>query len=101
MQIFDCKTMASYPYGQRDKNVFYKAKEFKARITELKPGEEMPKCDMASYVIFYVVEGIAEVMVNQGKASIKEGQCLISEPATLSMKTDRGVKIVGIQIIKN
>jgi hypothetical protein len=61
----------------------------------------MPKCDMASYVIFYVVEGIAEVMVNQGKASIKEGQCLISEPATLSMKTDRGVKIVGIQIIKN
>ena len=32
MPLFDLKTMKSYPYEERDKNVFYKAKEFKARI---------------------------------------------------------------------
>jgi len=35
MQVFDPKTMISYPYEERDKNVFYKAKEFKARIISM------------------------------------------------------------------
>lgn len=56
---------------------------------------------MASYVIFYVIEGTAEVRVNQEKITFKEGQCLITEPAALSMKTKSGVKIMGIQVVKN
>ena len=35
MQVFNLKTMKSYPYEDRHKNVFYKAKEFKTRIIEL------------------------------------------------------------------
>ena len=101
MQVFDPKTIISYPYEERDKNVFYKAKEFKARIIELPPGGEMPTCAMASYVIFYVIEGAAEVKVNQEKANIKEGQCLITEPAMLSLRTNDGVKIMGIQVVKS
>jgi len=98
MQVLDIKTMVSYPYGERDKNVFYKTKEFKTRIIELPPGGEMPICEMASYVIFFVVNGVAEVRVNQEIVNIKEGQCLIAEPATLSMKTENGVKIMATQI---
>jgi quercetin dioxygenase-like cupin family protein len=101
MQVFNLKEMISYPYKERDSNVFYKAEEFKARIIELPPGREMPTCDMASYVIFYVIEGTAELRVNQEKTNIKEGQCLITEPATLSMKTKDGIKIMGIQINKS
>ena len=100
MPLFDLKTMKSYPYEERDKNVFYKAKEFKARIIELPPGGEMPTCEMLSYVIFYVIKGTAEAKVNQEKIILKEGQCLIIEPATLSMKTQNGVKMMGIQIMK-
>lgn len=100
MQVFDLKTMVSHPYEERDKNVFYKDKEFKARIIELPPGGEMPVCEMVSHVIFYVIDGAAEVKVNQEKANIKEGQCLITEPATLSMKTKDGVRIMGIQVVK-
>jgi len=100
MQVFDLKAMKAYPYEERDKNVFYKAKEFKARIIELPAGEEIPTCEMASYVIFYVIEGAAEVRVNQEIINIKEGQCLITEPATLSMRTNDGVKIMGIQVVK-
>ncbi|MCW7079351.1 MAG: hypothetical protein OCU22_09550 [Canidatus Methanoxibalbensis ujae] len=100
MQVFDLKAMKAYPYEERDKNVFYEAEEFKARIIELPAGGEMPTCEMASYVIFYVIEGAAEVRVNQEKVSIKEGQCLITEPATLSVRTNDGVKIMGIQVVK-
>jgi len=101
MQVFALKTMVSYLYEERDKNVFYKAKEFKTRIIELSPGGEMPTCEMNSYVIFYVLEGEAEVRASLEKVTIKEGQCLITEPATLSMKTEKGVKIMGVQIVKN
>ena len=100
MQVFNLKTMKSYPYEDRYKNVFYKAKEFKTRIIELPPGGEMPTCKMISYVIFYVIKGTVEVKVNQEKTILKEGQCLIVEPATLSMKTQNGVKMMGIQIMK-
>jgi len=101
VQVFDLKAMVSYPHEKRDKNVFYKAKEFKARIIELPPGGEMPTCEMASHVIFNVIKGAAEVTVNREKVTIKERQCLITEPATLSLRTNDGVKIMGIQVVKN
>lgn len=100
MELFDIKIMKAYPYEERDKNVFYKTKEFKARIIELPANGKMPTCEMASYVMFYFLEGEAEVKVNLEKTTIKQGQCLITEPATLSMKTENGVKIMGIQIVK-
>ena len=98
MRIFDLKAMTSHPYSEREKNVFYQAPQFKARNIELPAKGRMPTCAMASHVLFYVVQGEAEVQVNQEVATIKEGQCLVSEPATLSMKTEAGVKILGIQI---
>ena len=61
----------------------------------------MPECKMASYVMFYVVRGTAEVTVEKEKHHIKEGQVLITEPATLSMTTADGVRIMGVQITKN
>jgi len=42
MQVFNLKAMKSHPYEERDKNVFYKANEFKTRIIELPPNGEMP-----------------------------------------------------------
>ena len=46
------------------------------------------------------LKGTVGVKVNQEKTILKEGQCLIVEPATLSMKTQNGVKMMGIQIMK-
>ncbi len=98
MRIFDLRAMPPHPYDEREKNVFYQTPQFKARIIELPAKGSMPTCEMASHVLFYVVQGEAEVQVNQEVATIKQGQCLISEPSTLSMKTEDGVKILGIQI---
>ncbi len=98
MQVFNLKEMKSFEYEERNKNIFFKTEEFKVRIIELPPNGKMPSCEMASYVIFNVIDGSVEVQVNKQSAAIKEGQCLITAPATISMKTEDGVKIMGIQI---
>ena len=98
MQIIDLKKMISSPYEEREKNIFYNVDEFKARIIKLPADGNMTTCKMGSYVIFYVIEGTVDVTVNQEKATIKEGECLISEPENLSMRTTNGVKIMGIKI---
>ena len=100
MKVFDLNKIAAFPYEQREKNVFYQAKEFRTRIIELPQGGQMPTCEMASHVIFYALGGEASVMVNSETVELKEKQCLITEPATLSMTTEKGVKLMGIQVIK-
>ncbi len=100
MKVFNLKTMPSFPYEQRDKNVFYRSPEFKARIIELPPGGSMPDCDMDSFVVFTVIQGTATVNVNGKESRLQSGECLITEPAVLSMKTQSGVKIMGLQITK-
>ena len=100
MKVFDLNKLTSHPYEERDKNVFCQTQEFKTRIIELPPGGQMPVCEMASHVIFVVLDGEATVTVNSETVTIKEKQCLITEPATLSMKTTVGVRIMGVQIAK-
>ena len=100
MKIFNLKSMKSYSHGERDKNVFYKTDEFKARIIELPPGGKMPECKMDSYVIFNFIKGSAEITVDGKTQIVSEGECLITEPAILTMSTEKGVKIMGIQIDK-
>ncbi len=98
MQTFDIMTMVSHSYDERGKNVFYQTPQFKARIIELPAGGGMPTCEMASHVLLYVIQGEVKVQVNEEVADLREGQCLATEPATLSMKTKSGVRILGVQI---
>jgi len=97
---FDIVSMKAYGYDQREKNVFYAIPEFKMRVISLGPGESMPKCDMASYVIFVGIEGEAEVDVGTDRVAISMGQCLVSDPATLSMRSNAGARLLGIQVAK-
>jgi hypothetical protein len=70
------------------------------RLISLGPVESMPKCDMTTYVIFVEIEGEAEVDVGTDRGAISRGQCLVSEPATLSMRTNAVVRLLGIQVAK-
>lgn len=101
MQIFNLDFINTFPYEERDRNVFFKSKEFKTRIISLSPGEKIPECEMASYVIFIVLEGQVNVKVNKDEAILVKNQCLITEPSSISMQSINGARIVGIQIVKN
>ena len=100
MKVFSLGEMKVFPYEQREKNVFFQTDEFKTRIIELPPGGEMPTCEMASHVIFYVLDGEVKVTVNSETAVLNEKHCLITEPATISMITESGARLMGIQIVK-
>ena len=98
MKKFDIAGMTAYEYDQRDKNVFYKTPEFKIRIIALDPGQYMPRCDMISFVVFVCIEGEAEVHVGVDKVSISARRGFVTEPATISMETKTGARLLGIQI---
>lgn len=100
MQVFDLNQIKAYPYEKSEKNILYSQSNFKMRIIELPPNGEMPTCKMDSYVMFYVLKGKVNIDINQEKKVLSEGQCLITEPAILSMRTKNGVKILGLQITK-
>jgi len=101
MNMFALDEMTAHPYEEREKNVFYQAKEFKTRVIELPPGGRIPLCEMAEHVIFYVLNGEAKLSVNSEVVVLKEKQCLITGPAKISMRTERGAKLMGIQIAKS
>ncbi len=98
MKVLDIRNAKARPFEERNVNVLHISDNFKMRIIEIPASGEIPPCEMASHVIFYVVEGKVEVTVNEEKSSIVEGQCLVSEPATISMRSVTGVKLMGIQI---
>ncbi len=98
MEVFDFNKIKAYPYTERDKNILYSEGNFKVKLIKLPPNDEMPQCEMKSSVIFYVINGDARVTIGKEQKFVKERQCLITKPATLSMLTQSGVKIMAVQI---
>ena len=98
MDVFDLKNMAVYPFQERDRNVLFRSEDFTARIIPLPARGAVPPCEMASSVIFTVVSGKMTVVVNGGESALEEGWCRISGPATLSMHTVEGARVLGIQV---
>ncbi len=101
MKIFDTKTLQAFPYSERQRNVFFQVDEFKMRIIELEKDQQLPECQMNSYVIFSLVSEEVEVMVNNEKSLLKEGELLVSEPAKFSVYALKPSHVVGIQIQKH
>lgn len=98
MRVVDLKAMVSDPNKEREMNIIFNVEEFKVRNIRLPADGKIPDCEMPSYVIFYVIEGSVDVTVDRERTTLNEGQCLISDPATISMSSKDGAKIMGIQI---
>ncbi len=95
MKVFNLREMNIAEGKQR---VFYSTDFFKARIIELEAGEGIPDCQMEAYVLFTVLTGEVKVQVNTELTELLAEECLITGPATLSMHTENGVRLMGIQI---
>lgn len=98
MQMYDLMDLEAKGYAQRQVNVFYQTEAFKARVIVLEAGGRIPACHMDTYVLFSVVNGTVRITRNEETVMLKENQVFISEPATLSMESDTGARLMGIQI---
>jgi len=68
------------------------------RIIELPAGGALPDCQMHDHVVFYVLSGEADVVVDDEQSTLGEGQCLVSPPVRFQMASRNGVRILGIRI---
>ena len=98
MEIFDLKKMEKGPDGKQKSKLLFEKDGIKLRTIILGPDERIPPCDMTSRVIFHVVEGSVDITVNEETRCLREGFCIITEPATISMRADNGSRLLGIQI---
>jgi quercetin dioxygenase-like cupin family protein len=98
MEIHDLLTFKAEGYDNRGVNVFYQNDLFKTRIIVLEAGGKIPECRMESYVMFYAVRGEVLLRKNEETSPLKEGQVFISEPAMISMETQAGARLMGVQI---
>ena len=64
----------------------------------LSAGGKIPECRMESYVLFYVVQGEVLLHKNDESSPLREGQVFISEPAMISMESQAGARLMGVQI---
>lgn len=98
MKIFDIGDMKAFGYEQRAMNVIHEAPEFKLRVIELAPGGNIPFCEMASHVVFVCIEGEAVVTIDGEEAVLSPAKGVVTKPATVSMRSRIGAKLMGIQI---
>jgi len=99
MEIFDLSDSNVYPFEERDKNVLFQSGTFKVRLIKLEAGGEIPPCTMAMNVIFCVLQGKGVITVNDKANQVKTHSLVIAPPASISMKSDEGMKVLGIQIV--
>jgi len=98
MEIFDLNDSNVYPFEERDKNVLFQSGAFKVRLIQLEAGGEIPPCAMAMNVIFCVLRGKGIITVNDKTNQVKPHSLIIAPPATISMKSEQGMKLLGVQI---
>lgn len=80
--------------------VFYEIEEFSGMVIDLPTGGSMSPCEMDSYELFYVIAGGVEVPVDEETTKLQQGSCIVTEPATLSMYTEEGVRVLGVQVAR-
>ena len=98
MKVFSITDLKAFGYEQRSMNVIHEEPEFKLRVIELAPGGSIPLCVMASHVVFVCIMGAAIITIDGEDAVLSPGQGLVSKPATVSMRSENGAKLMGIQI---
>lgn len=98
MNVYDLLGLEVQPFEKRGANVFFQNDLFKVRVIALEPGGEIPDCQMAEYVMFYVVQGEVRLNKNGEEILLKANQAFITEPALLSMKSASGARLMGVQI---
>jgi hypothetical protein len=99
MEIFNLDNIRIYPLEERDKNVLFQSETFKVRLIQIGSGGEISPCAMATNVLFCVLQGEGVITVSESSNQVKSHSLIIRSLATVSMKSDEGMRVLGIQIV--
>jgi len=99
MEIFDLNDSNVYPFEERDKNVLSQSRTFKVRLIQLEAGGQIPPCKIEMNVIFCVLQGKGLITVDEQVNQVKPHSLIITPLATISMESEEGMRLLGIQIV--
>ena len=92
MYKIDIKKLINHNKERSYKKVFYDVENLKAQIVCLKSGQVIPPCKMNNDVLFYIIEGEGEIIVDSEKESLFPGAAVVvprkAESRSISAKTD-------------
>ena len=71
MHKVDIGTMALQTEKGPAKEVFYDAGGLKAQVMRLQAGQIIPPCKMEKDVLFYIIRGEGEIIVDQERETLK------------------------------
>ena len=99
IKVFDLNDIHVHPFEERERNVIFQSETFKVRLIQLEAGGEIPPCNMAMNVLFCILQGEGVIVVNEVSNQVKPHSLIITPPATISMKSEKGMRVLGIQIM--
>ncbi len=92
MHKVDIKDLIKYSENGPYKDIFYEAGDIKAQVVCLKTGQVIPPCKMGNDVLFFIIQGGGEIIVDGKREELKTGISVIvpkeAEARSISAKTD-------------
>jgi len=64
MQAYELDQLITFSRESHTKHVFFESKSLKAQIMGLEPGQRIPPCSMDHDVVFLVIDGEGEIIVD-------------------------------------
>jgi mannose-6-phosphate isomerase-like protein (cupin superfamily) len=99
MNKTDINKLIKYSDDKPHKEIFYDSGGIKTQIMCLKAGQIIPPCKMTNDVLFYVIEGEGEIIVDSKKEELKANVSIVvpceAESRSIQAKTD--MVILGVQ----
>lgn len=82
------------------KSVFYEAGKHKAQVVGLEPGQRIPPCSMDQDVVFVVLEGEGEIIVDAERVSVRPSSWIFvpKESRTRSIEARKQMTILATQV---
>ena len=99
LEALDLIKTAEFKKDEIFKQVFLEHGHLKAQITCLSAGQQIPPCKMQHDVLFYVISGEGEIIVDDDTASLKAGKAAFvpKEAESRSIKADTDMNILAVQ----
>jgi mannose-6-phosphate isomerase-like protein (cupin superfamily) len=88
----DVKKLINFSKEEHTKVIFYDKGSLKAQIMCLQSGQLIPPCKMQNDVLFYVIEGKGEIIIDSEREALTTGICVVvpkfAESRSISAKSD-------------
>ena len=99
MNKTEISKLVEYSENGPVKKVFYDEGNIKAQIVCLKAGQRIPPCKMDYDVLFYIIEGSGEIIVDNECKNLKPGDSVIvpKEAESRSIRSETEMVILAVQ----